>query len=740
MSAAKKRVAILGGGMGSLAAAFSLTSQPGAKDLYDITVYQMGWRLGGKGASGRNAGDHQRIEEHGLHIWLGFYDNAFDVIKECYAEMARPLGAPLATWDEAFKKHDLVALEENIGGVWKNWFFDFPENSLVPGKSPGAPLVPTMWSYVRRTIRFMHEHFSASLFARERCAAPDAEQTARTPMRSRSLLGRIFDDVVRDAEEIFRDIEACGLCVEHAALRCAVALAESLDDDAGRHAPEHHQALMDLLKEFIEWLWKEVEPRIAQDDAARRLFIILDLAFLNAWGMLKYDVIFKGLDVLDGWDYIEWLRDLGAPDITLTSAPIRGFYDLVFAFEGGDPQKPNFAASVALRSAMHVVFDYKGAIFWKMQAGMGDTVFTPLHDALAKRGVKFEFFHKVENLALSLDGASIASIAIGRQVWLRDQRVGKEIDPTVKYDPFVPVNGLPCWPSEPLYDQIDPDEAKELRARGIDLESYYSDYDPVERRTLTCGTDFDVVVLGIPPAAHPWICSELIAKRPDWAAMVSGVKTVQTQGMQLWLAPDLAALGWQGKSPVMDAYADSQNTWADMSQLICREVWPASNVPGNVSYFCGPLLDADPPPPMRPSDFPKRMRRIVESTSLEWLEKHIGFLWPLAVDPKNPAGLDWSKLVAPAGTTGVARAKAQYYRANVEPSERYVLSVKNASALRIRNTGIANLFVAGDWTLNGFNAGCIEAATMSGMQVAEDISGNELAIAWEGDGVSTRTP
>ena len=190
----------------------------------------------------------------------------------------------------------------------------------------------------------------------------------------------------------------------------------------------------------------------------------------------------------------------------------------------------------------------------------------------------------------------------------------------------------------------------------------------------------------------------------------------------------------------MDAYADSQNTWADMSQLICREVWPPSSVPGNVSYFCGPLLDADPPPPMRPSDFPDRMLRIVESTSIDWLEKHIGFLWPRAVDPKNPAGLDWSKLVAPPGTVGIDRAKAQYYRANVEPSERYVLSVKSASALRIRDTGVANLFVAGDWTRNGFNAGCIEAATMSGMQVAEDISGNELAIAWESDGISTRAP
>ena len=49
----------------------------------------MGWRLGGKGASGRNAAHGSRIEEHGLHIWFGFYDNAFLTMRQCYEELAR---------------------------------------------------------------------------------------------------------------------------------------------------------------------------------------------------------------------------------------------------------------------------------------------------------------------------------------------------------------------------------------------------------------------------------------------------------------------------------------------------------------------------------------------------------------------------------------------------------------------------------------------------------------------------
>ena len=70
----KKRVVILGGGPSALATAFELTSGELA-DRHEVTLLQPGWRLGGKCASGRGA--NERIEEHGLHVWFGFYDNAF---------------------------------------------------------------------------------------------------------------------------------------------------------------------------------------------------------------------------------------------------------------------------------------------------------------------------------------------------------------------------------------------------------------------------------------------------------------------------------------------------------------------------------------------------------------------------------------------------------------------------------------------------------------------------------------
>src|SRR6516225_4970158 len=78
------RVAVIGGGRASMAAAFELT-RPELRGRYEVTVYQMGWRLGGKGASGR--GVHGRIEEHGLHLWMGYYENAFRLMRDCYAEL-----------------------------------------------------------------------------------------------------------------------------------------------------------------------------------------------------------------------------------------------------------------------------------------------------------------------------------------------------------------------------------------------------------------------------------------------------------------------------------------------------------------------------------------------------------------------------------------------------------------------------------------------------------------------------
>ena len=91
----KTKIAVLGGGIGSLSAVFGITSRPDWREHYEITVYQEGWRLGGKCASSRNPEIGNRIEEHGLHIFFGFYDNAFRVIQASSSRASAVKSSPM---------------------------------------------------------------------------------------------------------------------------------------------------------------------------------------------------------------------------------------------------------------------------------------------------------------------------------------------------------------------------------------------------------------------------------------------------------------------------------------------------------------------------------------------------------------------------------------------------------------------------------------------------------------------
>src|SRR5262249_25594861 len=114
-SAPPQKNAIVGGGIGALTAAYWLT-HPSLGGRYEGTVYTKGWRAGGRGASGRNQKRNGRIEEHGLHIWFGTYHNAIALMRRCYAELGRPPGAPLATFDDAFKPQRRLVLLEEVAG------------------------------------------------------------------------------------------------------------------------------------------------------------------------------------------------------------------------------------------------------------------------------------------------------------------------------------------------------------------------------------------------------------------------------------------------------------------------------------------------------------------------------------------------------------------------------------------------------------------------------------------------
>ncbi|MCF2151403.1 NAD(P)-binding protein [Desmonostoc muscorum LEGE 12446] len=709
----RQKIAVLGGGMAALTAVFELTNQPDWQNHYEITVYQMGWRLGGKGASGRNLDANARIEEHGLHIFMGSYENTFQMMRHCYAELGRKAGTPLATWQDAFKPYNVVSLPEQVDNQWKLWINDLPVNNLLPGD--GVPF-PSVWGYVQTLVDYLVRQVQETL----------AALTAfwqDVPPENESQVSLQFPDWIQTLRQDM------GLTVTHqresaiAKLYLAQQIIQALPKDPQQHQKVQHQAIIWLLQNFCRWFGDFLGDLVKDNDKFRRYWVLAELSCIIACGLIQERVIFRGFDCLDDYDFREWLQRQGASNLTVNSAPVRGFYDLAFAYEDGDTERPNFAAGAFLRCFLRMNLSFRGAIFWKMQSGMGDTIFTPLYELLQQRGVKFQFFHRVKHLELSTDKQSIAAIYLGRQATVKGDT----------YNPLVDIKGLTCWPSAPLYEQLVEGEA--LQTKQINLESISTPWGDVEEKFLRVGEDFDVVLLGISIAAIKALGQELIAANPAWESMMENVKTVKTLALQLWLKPNLTQLGWSLQIPVMGGYEHPFNTWADMSHLLPQEDWPVLNSPANIAYFCGPLQENAVATNANAPALLSQETEQVRTTAVAWMEQHLPTLWPNMANKSDHSALNWNLLVDRQNRQGTERLDSQFWKANVEPTDRYVLSLKGSTCYRLQSdrSGFSNLYLTGDWTLNGINVGCIEATVVSGMQAARAIGGYAKTIIGETD-------
>ena len=166
------KVAIIGGGCAGLATAWQLSKlnldreaaikkEPKANHrklpVYEIAVYEASWRLGGKGASVRDA--HGRILEHGLHVWLGFYENAFRMMRECFDSLrAAPAlgGKPLLirTFEQAFVAEPHIGVaSRRLRGDWEVWSAFLPPMKGQPGDPIDETTNPfTWWGYLARSL------------------------------------------------------------------------------------------------------------------------------------------------------------------------------------------------------------------------------------------------------------------------------------------------------------------------------------------------------------------------------------------------------------------------------------------------------------------------------------------------------------------------------------------------------------------------------------------------------------
>ena len=596
----KIRVAIIGGGCAGLSAAWQLSQQPG----YEIHVYEKSWRLGGKGASVRDADG--RILEHGLHVWFGFYENAFKMMRECYAEVERRNWGPGPETAEKLahgRIEDALLPEPNVGvahpgfqGEWAFWSGLFPPDDGLPGTPIDERANPfTVANYLLRCFSLL-KTLTLSVIGPPNEAEPSkpASNDAAAPIAVliERMIGMLRVGSLTGAAVLLQAVTILEVWVRSFNLAprvagSAVQLAEAL-------AAQTRKLLRDVAM---------------VDQKIRTRTEIIEIVMTIAVGLLRDGILFdeRGLDAINQHDYRDWLRSHGATDTAIESRFLVAAYDLVFGYRNGDRNKPAFAAGVALRGALRMFFTYRGSMFWRMGSGMGDAVFAPLYRVLmagralepspmSRAGepaktegppsfsspVQFHFLHELSKIALDVSQDQSRYVV---SMDFATQGDEKELDEQSKDA----LDKFGCWP-----------ETAEARFGGA-IEKGPG------RKALLLGPDFDRVIfaMGIEDFKKagggelPNVTGGDSTSPADWRKMCYEVKTVATKSAQVWLQKDLEGLGWDRGSGLITALGLSFSTWADMTPTLTSErAWrgptrSALDAARSVAYFCDVLPDGE---------------------------------------------------------------------------------------------------------------------------------------------------
>jgi uncharacterized protein with NAD-binding domain and iron-sulfur cluster len=720
------RVAIIGGGSAGMAAAWQLSKQPG----YEIHVYEKSWRLGGKAASGRAADG--RILEHGLHVWLGFYENAFRMMRECYKVLAAQHLGPKASLPQNRLVHgrfeDAFVSEPNVGvghpnfdGKWAAWSALFPPEPGLPGEPLDEGSNPfTLTNYLLRCLSLSKALMVSTI------GPPGTDNPGGPQPNKRSTSDQLQDlEFSADSgeagevliERAYRLLRA-GSLTSAAVLQQAVTIVERWLQSLN-FAPQVPGTALKLATAVATQTRKIMRDAASIDPAIRAKADIIDLVLTIAVGLFRDRVLFdeRGLDAINSFEYRAWLEKHGATNSSIDSPFLRGIYELVFGYEDGDKNKPALAAGVALRGALRMFFTYRGALLWRMPSGMGDAVFAPLYKVLegnkakGPSPVKFHFLHELIEVAFDAEPAEVAfGSKPGPPLSVLSLTFNTQSNPAdIEKASGSALDDFGCWP-----------EKERSRVGSL----------PAALDSITLGrgreeSGFDAVIFagGIDGFALFGKAAAAQNRLPTaWKMAINQKKTVATQSAQVWLSEDLEGLGWYRGSGLVTAIGAEFDTWADMTNTLASErAWreatkTGATVPGgkslddarSVAYFCSTLPDDEvKAAKLRESSLESKI-----NTRLDRLLKDgIRPLWPSAfVGGRN---------------TAKNLEIARHVQANFKGSDRYAQSPPGSLAARISplDRSVENMTVAGDWTACGLDAGCVEAAVMSGMLAAYAISG-----------------
>jgi uncharacterized protein with NAD-binding domain and iron-sulfur cluster len=670
-----KKVAILGGGMAALTTALELTATHDLRTRHEVTVYQMGWRLGGKCASGRDASG--RVLEHGIHLFGGGYYNALPLLQDVYDELNAGAGGWHSTFKQSFEKQFVSVRVDPAGAAMPPCdCADLPPNTLQPADG--------------RTVRSPRDWLQLLLRMLRDWLLPRAE-----------VPGNLAHDIFGGLPLLDALLPVTLLALEAQLTRLQIEVETNL--------PVALATVQGLQSMLSGWA-------MASSSKGSLLAANYLLALVRAT-VLDLQIKGQSFNDLDSQDWDTWLSSHGAwPETTQSSIALSPLRILYQSPEGDPTQRFSMGAGAYLHWTLRQLA-YLGAPFWFFTYGTGDSVVMPIYQLLQRRGVKFEFFHRVEALHLDALGHQLDSVDLRVQATL--------VNPDVPYQPEVGFNGMPCWPDRPVYAQLT--EGAALSALPPEeLENYWSAWRApgLPTKTLKLGTDFDVAVFAISLGAVPLLCRELLAASGTWREMVRKIPTVETQSLQIWLSKSSAALGAPNCHPTDTndtglgcGFATPFDGFSDFSLLIDHEGWTPMQRPRSLWYFSDVLRQDGPQPPdMADLCYPQRRHAQVVANSIDFLDRHLGRLLPGSV---AGAAFRYNTLLFPVPGPGPSPAQClatQWVRANVQPSDRYVQAPAGSTRARLEagDSRFSGLVLAGDWTYTGLNVGCVEAAVMSG--------------------------